>query len=320
MGIVLPGEVEPLLAKRVPVVNVSQAHGPVPFPSVLPDNRLAGRLAVHHLVERHYVTLYFAPRGPSLAYSVLRGEGARDAAGKTGCRFEAWQPEAGWTDPETWEPFLKRIAPPAGVVAADDTVASAILEAAVSVRLRVPEQLAVVGITNDAIACETAAVPLSSVDLDPEEIGDRAARLLVRLIKGRREPKQPVLVPPRGVVVRVSSDAFATNDRMVAAILRHARENLAEGVSVNDLARKFNMSRRQLNRMLAARLGMTPLSILQRLTIERAKQLLIHSGLSISEVAAQCGYDSPSRFGVLFRRIAGATPSRFRNPKTGGAT
>jgi LacI family transcriptional regulator len=153
------------------------------------------------------------------------------------------------------------------------------------------------------------------VDLDPEEIGDRAARLLVRLIKGRREPKQPVLVPPRGVVVRVSSDAFATNDRMVAAILRHARENLAEGVSVNDLARKFNMSRRHLNRMLVARLGMAPLSILQRLTIERAKQLLIHSGLSISEVAAQCGYDSPSRFGVLFRRSVGVAPRQFRDQR-----
>jgi LacI family transcriptional regulator len=68
--------------------------------------------------------------------------------------------------------------------------------------------------------CNLADPPLSSVDLDTPNIGYEAAALLDRLIAGAPIPAQPVLLPPRGVVRRRSTDVLATDDRALAEAIR----------------------------------------------------------------------------------------------------
>jgi LacI family transcriptional regulator len=311
IGFLTGPRAEAIQQRGVPAVNVSQAHGGLSLPAVLPDNRRAGQQAAEHLLERGYTNIIFAAHG-DLIYSQLRSEGVRAAVHAAKARFEELAASGSATDPSFWETRLPRLPFPTGLVAADDTVAVAILEALPATSIRVPEQLAVVGITNDEIACATALVPLSSVDLNPARIGDRAAQLLLRLIAGCRPPRKPILVQPHGVVVRTSSDAFATTDPLIAQITRYARQHLADGVWVNQLARQFGMSRRNLSRLFQERTGTTPIMMLQRLAVERAKHLLANSDLTAPQVAAACGYDHLAHFGVLFRRFTGTTPMAYR--------
>ena len=304
VGLFGPGQAEFLRASGLPAVNVSQAHGASPFPSVLPDNRAAGRLAAEHLLERDYHTIVYVPR-PGLVYSELRGAGVRATVKAAGGRYLEWTNQdtaAAWRD----------LPLPAGLVAADDAVADRVLETAAQQGRHVPDQLAVVGITNDAIECATAVVPLSSVDLNGAVIGDRAARLLLRLIAGRPAPRRPILIAPSGVVTRASSDMLAAADPFVARVVRYARDHLAEGIGVNQLADKFHISRRHLSWLFQRQADYTPVEMLQHLAVARAKQLLAARNLSIAQVAARCGYNNLSHFGLLFRKLTGATPADYR--------
>lgn len=175
-----------------------------------------------------------------------------------------------------------------------------------------PEQFAVIGITDDEITCNTAVIPLSSVDLDPAVIGDRAAALMVRQLAGRPVPRRPVLIPPKGVVTRASSDSLATGDPFVMELMRFARSRLPHGVWVDDLARHAHISQRHLNRLFRERTGYTPVAMVQRLAVARAKQLLIESDLAIAQVASQCGYDNLAHFTTFFGQYTGTTPAAYR--------
>lgn len=304
VGFILPQHMERLRALRVPLVNISQAHGAVDCPSVFPDNRAAGRLAVQHLIERDFRTIYLVHHG-KLRYSVLRAKGARAATARTGVRFI----EIGHGG---FDSLWDELSLPAGIVAADPTTASRVLEIAVTRGAHVPEQLAVIGITDDEIACDTAIIPLSSVDLDPAAIGDRAAALMVRQLAGRRVPRRPVLIPPKGVITRASSDSLATADPFIMELVRFARRRLSQGVRLEDLAQHAQISQRHLNRLFRERTGSTPVGMVQRLAVARAKQLLAESDLAIAQVTAQCGYNSLAYFTTFFHKHTGTTPAAYR--------
>ena len=73
-------------------------------------------------------------------------------------------------------------------------------------RVAVPEDVAVLGVGNDALLCEFSDVPLSSIELDWEAIVYHAAAMLQQLMSGRRPAQEPLVFPPRRVVTRTSSD------------------------------------------------------------------------------------------------------------------
>jgi LacI family transcriptional regulator len=117
-------------------------------------------------------------------------------------------------------------------VGADDTVACWAMETVMRMGLHVPDEVAIVGITNDEFDCITAPVALSSVDLNASALGDQATRLLLRLIAGRPAPAKPILVRPAGVITRASSDMLATDDPIIARVVRHARDRLSSGIQI----------------------------------------------------------------------------------------
>ena len=87
--------------------------------------------------------------------------------------------------------------------------------------LSVPEQVAVLGVDNDAVFCEMADPPLSSVALDSETAGYEAAELLDGLIRGRVRKSRRVFVRAMGIITRQSTDLVAVSDADVAAALRY---------------------------------------------------------------------------------------------------
>lgn len=297
---------EAFLAAATRAVNVSEATiERLRLPSVLPDNFRAGQLAAEHLLERNYNTIVYVARGDFL-YARRRAAGVRAAVSAAGGRYlEVADPQ----QETNWKP----VPLPFGIVGADDTVACWAMETVMRMGLHVPDEVAIIGITNDEFDCITAPMALSSVDLNASAVGDQAARLLLRLIAGRPAPTRPVLVRPAGVVTRASSDMLATEDPLIARVVRHARDRLSSGIQVADLARKFGMSRQHLGLMFRQRARFTPVQMLQHLAVVRAKQLLTGTDLTLHQIAGECGYADLPHFGVLFRKRTGTTPVAYRN-------
>ena len=146
--------------------------------------------------------------------------------------------------------------------------------------LNVPEDVAVVGVDNDEVFCELADPPLSSIALNAETAGYRAAALLDAMMQGRVKKKQKIVVEALGVVTRRSTDIVAVDDEDIADALQFIRRQHGRDISVDRVAEEVAMSRRSLEKRFRDTIGRTILEEIQLTRLERAKRLLMETTLS----------------------------------------
>lgn len=99
-------------------------------------------------------------------------------------------------------------------------------------------------------------------------------------------------------------------NRLRQAILTHLA---SESLDVDWLAAQAHLSRTQLNRKLSALTGLSPNRFIQRVRLERGAELLRSGTLTVTEIAYQIGYDSPSYFAKVFQEHFGYPPSKWRD-------
>ncbi len=102
------------------------------------------------------------------------------------------------------------------------------------------------------------------------------------------------------------------HDETIIKVQEWLQDNFAEPVQVRDLATRFQLSPRSLNRRFKQAANTTPLQYLQELRIAQAKALLKQSNLVISEIADQVGYQDASYFTGLFKKMNSVTPNEYR--------
>ena len=158
-----------------------------------------------------------------------------------------------------------------------------------------------------------------------EYIDGLSALWNVNIGHGRKElaaaaaKQMETLVPPRGIVVRASSDDLVINDQLVARASRLMREGAGSGITVDEVCRRLNASRSTLERRMKASLGRSPKEEIQRLRFRVVERLLSDTDLTIDAIAEQTGFTHGHYFQSAFRERYGETPGMFRrkaNPKT----
>jgi LacI family transcriptional regulator len=145
-------------------------------------------------------------RGPQVSTAVGRLKGYTDTAGRNtivipaGSPGEDHGPAAGY---EAARRLLASATPPDGIFCYNDPVALGAMRAILEAGVRIPDDIAVVGCGN-VLYADFLRVPLTTIDQNSNEIGDRAARLALALIEGKQSEPSEVLIEPR-LVVRASS-------------------------------------------------------------------------------------------------------------------
>ena len=88
--------------------------------------------------------------------------------------------------------------------------------------------------------------------------------------------------------------------------------NLEELINLDDLSSLVGVSRRQLERLFRKYLGCVPSRYYLDLRLKKARQLLLQTSISISDVAIACGFVSASHFSKSYRDMFGRTPREER--------
>jgi AraC-like DNA-binding protein len=107
----------------------------------------------------------------------------------------------------------------------------------------------------------------------------------------------------------------ATTDAYRAAVehvIGHMKEHLAEPLDLDGIARVAVMSKFHLVRVFDEVTGTTPHHFLACLRVQRAKELLLHTKLPITEVCLKVGYNSLGTFSKTFSELVGIPPQEFR--------
>jgi LacI family transcriptional regulator len=314
-----------LLEKRLPVVDVAGRIRDIGVPLVHANDRSIGRMGAHHLLERGFKSFGFCafPDFREFFWSRDRCDGFCQAIRERGCDCQVHRveplPETG--GPESWEQqqqamvqWIRSLPKPAGVMTSTDLQGQQFLEACLRARVKVPEEIAVVGADNDEPICRITSPPLSSVLINDHQRGYEAAALLDRLMSGQRAPQETIYIEPAGVFCRASTDILAIDDQIVVTALRYIRDNACEGINVRDVVRQVPVSRSVLERRFRKLLGSSINDEIVRLRIIRAIELLGGTNLELKAIAQKAGFGSQAYMTAVFRSKLDVTPGSYRMP------
>ncbi|MFM8495417.1 MAG: substrate-binding domain-containing protein [Planctomycetia bacterium] len=323
-------------AAGLPVVAVGGGGGAFDAASGIPyvdtDNERIAVLAAEHLLERaipHFGFYGLAP-SPVAVWSDARFEAfarrlrAADKPVQTliprhdSIRWSLLQDEL-----KTW---LAALPKPAGIMACDDVRARHVLEACRSLGLRVPHDVAVIGVDDDEFVCELSDPPLSSVAQAARHVGYEAAFLLDRLMrptnfatdKKTAGPVPPrTVVPPVGVVARRSTDTLAVADPVIAAAIRTIRERAVMGLEIGELVAASKLSRWQLEDRFRRVVGRSIHEDMLHVRLNEARRLITTTDLPLKQIAPRAGFRSVAYMTTLFRSHFNVTPAALRTSARG---
>jgi LacI family transcriptional regulator len=209
--------------------------------------------------------------------------------------------------------WIQSLPKPVAIMSCNDVRGLHVLDACSRAGVLVPEEVAVLGVDDEDTMCELCSPPLSSVAPNPEGIGYAAAELLETLMSGQRPGQERISVRPIRVSCRQSSDTMAVADWAVASAARYMREPASQGCGVKDVLAKVHMSRAALEKRFRKHLNRSPKQEIRRIRLERIKQLLVETDLTLERIAELAGFEHPEYMSVLFKRETGQTPGRYRN-------
>ena len=277
------------------------------------EKAIAREAAGHFTVQCHPQTIAYVPTREPTRWSDLRRQAFADELAARGRKLAVYGGAgASRDDLNAW---IRELPKPAGILAAYDDRAYDVLETCRNAGVRVPQEVSVLGIGNDEQTCEMSVPPLTSLAVDFEMQGYRAARELQAMMLRRRKPLQrQILCGVREMVIRnstlvVKSDSLA--DRARAYIDRHA----LEGISPDDVVRHLNASRSLVYLRFRQAFGESPLDAILAKRLGEVKRLLETTALSMSEVAVRCGYRDANYLKNLFKKRFGCTMLAWRKER-----
>lgn len=314
----------PALARRcaelkIPLVDLNDTPPFPGVPKIRPDNPAMGHLGAEHFLERgfqHFGFCGFANDG----WSCERRDGFVEALALAGHGCEVLDVEWPGDLTPAWDArqtealaaWLDRLPKPAAVMASNDLRALQVIGAAQDAGLLVPEEVAVLGANNEATRCDLSYPPLSSVEPNACQSGYRAAEVLAGLMAGRPAAAPDVRIEPVGVVTRHSTDVLAIDDRNVAAALSFIREHACRGITVNQVLKQAHASRSQLEKKFRRYLGRSPQAEIRRVQVIKIRQLLYETDFPLKKIAELTGFEHVEYLGVVFKRLTGRSPGRYR--------
>jgi LacI family transcriptional regulator len=342
------GTADRLAALGAPVVDVAGAYARPNFTSVTNDDRLTGERAASHLLAcgfRRFAFLGVA----GTRWSEERRAGfeaaledqrraledqrraLQDRERRLARRPPAFERSLAW-----WErgigaksantgalaSFLSGLERPAAIFACNDTTGLRATELAGRLGIAVPESLAILGVDNEDILCELSSPSLSSIQLDCEAIGFRAAGVLDAMLGGAHRAAGArrnaaalgslVTLPPKEVIERESTRVFDCEDKLVAAAVGFIRTHAHEGIDVSDVLAVAAASRRSLEQRFRAAMGRSLHDEILAAKLRRAKLLLRETSHTLDHVAEESGFGALQRFHAAFKKAEGLTPGEWR--------
>jgi LacI family transcriptional regulator len=307
-----------LAGSNVPVVDVSAAQLFKGVPWVETDNRAIAGLAFSHLKDRGFRNLGYCGLS-NFNWSVWRRDHFCALAKRAGIDVAVHMTPrpighaADWAaEQNSLAKWVRTLPKPIGIFACFDLRGRQLLDACRSAGVRVPDDVAVIGVDNDPVTCELADPPLSSVEPDTHRTGYLAAELLDRMMHGEKIKQGEYAISPVGITARRSTDALAINDPIVSAAVRFIRSHACEGINVDHVIQDVAVSRRILEQRFRNLVGRTVHQEILRCRVERVKELLATTDLPLKTIAGHIGVCHAEYVNVIFRRLTQQSPSAYR--------
>ncbi|RME72176.1 MAG: helix-turn-helix domain-containing protein, partial [Verrucomicrobia bacterium] len=305
-----------------PLAFIDQHHfGPRSF-SITGDNADYGRVAAAHLIARGNRHLAFyhhlAPNSPwwqaeeGTDFRVSeRFRGFVEQARRSGIH-PSEVPLLASADPEALKAWLRKLPRPVGILCFNDFWALRVIQACRALRLRVPEDVAVVGIDDHPLLCRFSTPTITSVRTGFIRAGYEGLALLHSVLTGSPVPRTTTPIPACAVIPRRSTWGYAAHDALLNRAFAFMQAHLAERLTIPDIAAGIGSHPRTLESHFERHLRSGVHAELQRMRIDHACRLLATTALSVKEVSAMAGFPHAQSLCRAFSQATGLTPLAWR--------
>lgn len=288
------------------------------IPAVTVDDYAMGQSGAEYFVERGFQN--FAYCGfHNQTWSARRMFGYHETIARVGFSvletecFVPNKPDPAWDFSETQNliHWIKALPKPAAIMACNDLRAMQVIRAAREAGLLIPEEVAILGVGNDTLRTCISHPPISSIPINTDKWGYKAAETLHQLLDGKPTEKK-ILIEPREIVVRHSTDQVAIEDETTAAALRIIGQDKSSQLTVDDLAKRVGVSRSLLEQRFRKHIRKSPQEVIRLEKVNQIKELLIRTNKSLADIADALGFSHPEYVSVIFKRLTGETTRSFR--------
>lgn len=320
--LIVHGDLSKKIKSKLPTVSLfgERSDNPSSF-NVTLDNATIGKTAAEYFIERGFRNFAFITGKHTMVFSAPRLKGYRQTLEHHGfaplvfddlCMSGLNPIQSTDKNMKRLEQWLKKAPKPLAVFAHDDTHGLHILEACEQAKLKVPEDVAVLGVDNHPILCSFSSPKLSSMELPMQQIGQTAARMAEEILFLKKKKPENIAFPPLEIITRGSSDTIASNRPELKRAIQFISCHVADPLQPKDIVKHTFVSRSKLQQSFKEELNRTILDEIHRQKLERAKALLEQTDLAVYEVGEKCGMPGSPQFIRFFTQKAGISPKKYR--------
>lgn len=307
-----------LLDLNLPTILVlHDTNRPGYLPAVVTDSKVIAKMASEHLISKGLKNFAFCGFD-TFEWSNSRKLHFKNFIEEAGYKIHLYEQSArkkipNWKNEQAqvlnWVQSLPK---PIGIMTCNDDRGQHILEVCKLSGLKVPEDVAVIGVDNDPMVCELGDPPLTSIALDTEPAGYETAQLLDALMSGEKMCGQEILVTATHLVQRQSTDLLAVNDEEVAKALRFIKENAKNKLLVSDVVKNTFLNRRSLELRFRKTIHRSIQQQIRSVRVEWISKLLLETDLPISEIIALFNFSDIEHISRYFKKEKGMGLKQFR--------
>jgi LacI family transcriptional regulator len=313
-----PPELRRIIDMGVPTVCSPYTREKIPgVANIMTNHDAVGRIAAEHLLAQglqHFAYCTF----DNWWWSRRRRGSFSQRVAEAGFEMHEYEvPPAG--EERFWDKelphiaaWLRRLPKPIGVMGCNDDRGALIIDACKLVGLKVPDEVAVVGVDNDELICDLCTPPLSSVATSLSKTGYETAALLDRMIQGKEKGKPTLCIQPTHVAARQSTDMLAVDDPAIVSALRFIRQHGRRNIGVQEVVEQAGLSRRVVEKRFRRVVGHSIHREIQRFRAELAVRMLLETHASISAIAEAMHFTDAAHFARFFRGEKGCSPTQYR--------
>lgn len=297
----------------IPVVLRTGRQDYPDFPMLSGNYREIGMMGARFFQKQHYRSCaYIGYKG--LIWSEERKEGFLEVLMPTGVQVSVCDIEFADPDDFAIKEWLQSLPKPVGIMACNDVVAERIAETSTEIGIRIPEDLALLGVDNDDFLCNISFPSLSSIHLNFEKQGRELGQTLFQMCETGKIWPARIKVEPMEIIERNSTLKHNIQDKYIKRIVEFIDENYTTPFTLEDVLSDIPLSRRAVELRFKKEMAPeTMLSYLTGLRIKHMCKLLETTHLPISEIAEMSGFDDVVNVGRTFKKYTGLTPMKYRN-------